>query len=94
MQVQHKFMIHAICPFIEHRRVWDYYDCIVRLNRVVDVHQIEAVISDHAGVALSQESLCQLLQEKLRPMGIDSVELLGRHSANSRTVVVCGAENV
>ena len=46
MQVQHKFMIHAICPFIEHRRVWDYYDCIVRLNRVVDVHQIESVISD------------------------------------------------
>ena len=86
-------MIHAVCPFIEHRRVWDYYDCIVRLDRVVDVHQIEAIISEHAGLALSQEAMCQLLAEKLKPLGIDSVELSGRHSANSNTVVICGVNS-
>lgn len=86
MKVTHEFTMHAQCPFITQRTVWDYYTVSVTLDCVVDVHEIEAVIADCCGLSLSQEALCQLLSSKLK----GRVELTGKHSANSHTTVICG----
>lgn len=87
MKVSHLFRTHAICPFVTHKRVWDYYTVEVTLNRVVDVHKIEEVISDNAGLPLSQEALGHLLAVKLKVFGPMTVEVDGGHSATSDTLV-------
>jgi hypothetical protein len=94
MNVKHEFTIHAICPFIAGKIVWDYYTVTVRLSCVVDVHAIESVIAGACGLRLSQEDLCQLLAEKLSALDIARVELTGRHSANSGTTVICEVPHV
>lgn len=88
MIATHEFTMHALCPFVSNRTVWDYYTVSVSLNCVVDVHEIEAVIADCCGLSLSQEALCQLLSSKLK----GKVVLTGKHSANSHTTVVCGGD--
>ena len=88
MEVNHEFMIHAICPFIKNRNVWDYYTVTVILDRVVDVHLIETAIDECRGASLSQEALCALVSSKLSAIGNCEIEMTGRHSANSVTRVV------
>lgn len=87
MQVRHEFMIHALCPFIKDRNVWDYYTVTIILDRVVDVHLIERAIDEARGLSLSQEAVCALIAEKLSAMGNCEIELVGRHSSNSVTRV-------
>ena len=87
MQVRHEFMIHALCPFIKDRNVWDYYTVTIILDRVVDVHLIERAIDECRGVSLSQEAVCALVAQKMSAMGNCEIEVVGRHSANSVTRV-------
>lgn len=87
MEVKHEFMVHALCPFIKDRNVWDYYTVTVIIDRVVDVHLIERAIDECRGVSLSQEALCCLVAEKLADFGNCQIQMVGRHSANSVTSV-------
>lgn len=85
MHVTHEFTVHAACPFIQGRTVWDYYTVTVALNRVVDVHLIERAVDEVRGAALSQEAVCHLLAAKLADIGSCTISLTGKHSSNSVT---------
>lgn len=87
MRVKHEFLIHAICPFVAHKKVWDYYTVTIIVDRVVDVHLIENAIDECRGASLSQEALCALIAEKVSALGNCEIEMTGRHSANSVTSV-------
>jgi hypothetical protein len=87
MRVKHEFLIHAICPFVCHKKAWDYYTVTIIVDRVVDVHLIENAIDECRGAFLSQEALCALIASKVSALGNCEIEMVGRHSANSVTSV-------
>ena len=87
MRVKHEFFIHAICPFIAHKKVWDYYTVTIIVDRVIDVHLIEDAIDECRGASLSQEALLALIAEKACRFGNCKIEMVGRHIANSVTTV-------
>lgn len=87
MLVKHQFTVHAICPFIADRVVWDYYTVTVELTAVVDVHAIERVMDGVRGKRLSQEDIAELIARCLKIFVTGVLTVDGRHSANSRTVV-------
>ena len=85
MKVTHTFMVHGICPFVEHVQ-FDYYDCIIETTEVIDVHEIEKKINEFRGMVASQEDLCCKISQTL--VGCE-VTLRGRHNQNSNTSVTC-----
>ena len=85
MIAKHTFMLHAVCPFVEHLQ-YDYYDCTIQTNTVIDVHEIEATLNNLRGVELSQEDLCCKISQSFQGC---EVTLTGRHNQNSSTAVTC-----
>lgn len=87
MKVEHEFEVHAVCPFIPDRVVWDYYTVTVHVGDVVDVHLIERVIDGVRGDTRSQEDLATVIAGELQAFCKGHVTVDGRHSSNSYTSV-------
>jgi hypothetical protein len=83
--IEHSFLIHAICPFVEHRQ-WDYYTVRIRTSETVDVHKLESKLNFVRGVKAVQEWIAETIK---REMWFEcEVEVHGAHSQNSTTRVI------
>lgn len=81
MIVEHRFTIHAICPFIEGQ--WDYYDVILNTEDIVEVNELDRLLDGVRGMKAPQEQIAMVLREIL-PISV-RIETVGRHSLTSQT---------
>jgi len=86
--VKHQFDIHAKCSFVPHEQ-WDYYSVTITTSSVIDVHEIEKLLNDVRGMTASQEAIVEAIRFRMdRSAMSGSIEVVGRHSQNSRTTVL------
>jgi hypothetical protein len=86
--VKHQFDIHARCPFVPQEQ-WDYYTVTITTKSVIDVHEIEKLLNNVRGMNASQEAIAETLRFQMdRSEMTGSIEVVGRHSQNSRTTVL------
>lgn len=79
--VQHTSIIHARCPI---QPTWDYYTVVIEPLGFLDVHKLELVLDSVRGVEETQEQIAEQLGNLLPGC---KVTLIGRHTANTNTVV-------
>jgi hypothetical protein len=85
MVARHSFAIHAECPLVSHKQ-WDYYTVIIQTEDTIDVHWIESVMNGVRGVRATQEEIALIIRQNI---GTEpAVEISGRHSQNSKSVVI------
>lgn len=84
MMVRHKFLVHAICPFVDHMQ-WDYYEVILQTEDTIDVSVLEKSMHSVRNIRQSQEMLTAILRQQL-PEEV-RIEVTGTHSLSSSTTV-------
>lgn len=84
MIAMHTFAIHARCPYVA-KLQWDYYDVEVTTEDEIDVHKLEEVMNSVRDSSMSQEQIALALKQQLP--GHCFIEVRGRHTQNSSTVV-------
>jgi len=84
MMVRHKFLIHAICPFVDYIQ-WDYYEVVLQTEDTIDVAIFEKAMHSVRNIRQSQEMITAVLRQQL-PEEV-RIEVTGTHSLSSSTTV-------
>ena len=84
MIVRHKFLVHAICPFVDHLQ-WDYYEVTLDTEETIDINHFEKIMDTVRNIRQSQEMITALLRKQL-PHEV-RIEVTGAHSLTSSTTV-------
>lgn len=78
----HTTTIHGRCPLNNN---WDYYTLTVRTDGFIDIAELESICDLVRGSSKTQEDIAEELRNRLP--GDCVMELSGRHSQNTATVV-------
>lgn len=84
MKIEHSSIVHGKCP-VNGR--WDYYEVSIQTNEFLEVSEMEETLDFVRGSKKTQEDIAKEISLSL-PYHC-KVTLAGRHSQNTRTVVVC-----
>lgn len=88
---KHTFDIHAECPLVQHKQ-FDYYKVCVQTEDLIDANALDRVMDSVRGIRATQEDIASIIEQQL-PRAV-LVEVSGRHSQNSETIVFGSGKKV
>ena len=89
MKINHESMIHGKCPI---NGKWDYYKVVVKTEEFLEISELEELLDFHRGTNKTQEDLAKSIALQLPYSCV--VELSGRHSQNTNTVVTASGKEL